>query len=256
VVAAALLTITVSATALRAQASLGELGRQATRAELEKAATASESAASGAPDAKTRELLLAQASAIRQRLRNGDFVPGDRILLQVVGDTVLSDTFTVRSERIIQLPSLPEVHLAGVLDSELETYLLKELSKYIRNVDVTATPLVRVYLGGAFGRPGFVTVPVDQALTDLVNTGTPSSGADLPKAVVRRSGKTFMDRRALQDALTKGKTLGDVSMRDGDELYVPATVTTPGMNWQQWVGVVGSLAGVYWMIRFGFRGRP
>jgi hypothetical protein len=96
-----------------AQSSLGEGRRQATRAELEQAAKATEQAATVAPDEKTRDKLLADAAGLRQRLRNGDFLPGDRIYLVVLGDSALTDTFTVRGDRRLQLPNIPDVTLSG-----------------------------------------------------------------------------------------------------------------------------------------------
>jgi hypothetical protein len=237
-----------------AQVSIGEMRRQMTRAELEAAAKSKESAASSAPDAKTRDGYLADANAIRQRLRHGDFVPGDRILLQVIGDTVLSDTFTVRGDRMLRLPNLPDISLEGVLDAELAPYLTKELTKYIRNVEVTATGLLNVAVLGAVGRPGFMTVPTDQALTDvLTNAGGLTAGSDLTKATVKRGDKTYIDRKALQVALATGKTVGDIALRDGDQIHVPAT--SPGTNhWQQAIGIVSGLAGVFWLVRYGFGG--
>jgi protein involved in polysaccharide export with SLBB domain len=249
----AMAALTPLATAA-AQANLGNGRRQATRSELEVVARALESAASGAPDEKVRSKHLADANTVRQRLRNGDFIPGDRILLQVIGDTVLSDTFTVRQDRRLQLPSIPDISLHGVLDSELEPYLTQELSKYIRNAQVTATGLVRVAVNGAVGRPGFHTVPVDQALTDvLMGAGGPAGNAELRKSIVRRGNQVILDRDALQEAFRLGNTVGDVSMRDGDELFVPAA-QPGGAGWQQIVTILGALTGVVFAIRYGFGG--
>jgi protein involved in polysaccharide export with SLBB domain len=76
-------------------------------------------------------------------LRNGDFLPGDRIYIVVLGDSALTDTFTVRGDRRLQLPNIPDVTLSGVLDSELNTFLTTELSRYLKNPTVTATGMVR-----------------------------------------------------------------------------------------------------------------
>src|SRR3970282_542657 len=111
---------------ISAQTMIGEMRRQATRAELEKAAKATESAALEQRDEKTRSKYLADAAAIRMRLTNGDFIPGDRIRLLVEGDTALSDTFTVRGDRMLPLPNLPPISLQGVLDSESGPSLTKE----------------------------------------------------------------------------------------------------------------------------------
>jgi protein involved in polysaccharide export with SLBB domain len=239
-----------------AQNSIGEMRRQATRSELEKAAKVAESAALSAPDEKTRARLRADAAAVRMRLENGDFIPGDRILLLVEGDTALTDTFTVRGDRMLPLPNIPPISLQGVLDSELEAHLTTELLRYIKTVSLQATPLIRISLLG-FPQSSFYTVPVDQAITDVITAaggwGSPSAVAT-EKAVVRRNGAVFMDAQATAIAIREGKTVGDMALRDGDELYVPARSPST-FTWQTVVGVIGTATSLYWLFRYGQRGR-
>ncbi len=247
---AAALTIAVAviATIAAAQASLGEGRRQATRAELEQAAKATEQAATVAPDDKTRDKLLADATALQQRLRNGDFLPGDRIYIVVLGDSSLTDTFTVRGDRRLQLPNIPDVTLSGVLDSELNSFLTKELSRYLKNPTVTATGMVRLTLTGGIARNGFLTFPVDQAITDvLMSAGGLGPGSKLDEAEVKRAGKTFIGKKAFSDAIRLARTVGDLSLRDGDEIYVPSATATSG--WQNWIKVIGVLGPLIFLIR-------
>ena len=235
---------------MQAQGSIGEMRRQATRTELERAAKAAESASMQQRDEKVRHQLQADAAAIRERLQNGDFIPGDRIMLLVQGDSVLSDTFTVRGDRMLPLPNIPAISLQGVLDSELESHLTKELLKYIKTVNLEATPLVRISLLG-FPKSTFYTVPVDQAITDVIDAaggwGTGSSVAP-DKAVVRRNGKVFLDSKATAAAVREAKTVGDMSLRNGDELYLPDKASS-GFNWQLVLGGVGAVTTLIWAVR-------
>ena len=236
------------------QSSIGEMRRQASRPELERAAKAAENASAQAPDDKVREKLRSDAAAIRMRLENGDFIPGDRILLQVDGDSALTDTFTVRADRMLSLPNIPPISLQGVLDSELEPHLTKELSKYIKTVNVDATPLVRISLLG-FPQSNFYTVPVDQSITDVISAAGgwgPVATVATDKAVVRRAGKVILDAKATAEAVRQGKTVGDMAMRDGDELYVPDR-TSSGVNWQKFATVLGAVSSVFWIVRYGAR---
>lgn len=231
-----------------AQASLGEGRRQATRSELEQAARATEQAATVAPDSKTRDKLLADAAALRQRLRNGDFLPGDRIYIVVLGDSALTDTFTVRGDRRLQLPNIPDVTLSGVLDSELNQFLTQELSRYLKNPQVSATGMVRLTLTGGIARNGFLTFPVDQAITDVLMTaGGLGPASKLDEAEVKRAGKTFIDKKAFQEAIRLARTVGDLSLRDGDEVYVPPATATSGV--QSWIKVIGVIAPLIFLIR-------
>ena len=238
------------------QATIGEMRRQATRTELESAAKSLQSAALSAPDEKARARYLADANAIQMRLTNGDFVPGDRIKLLIEGDTVLSDTFMVRGDRMLPLPNIAPISLQGVLDSELETHLTKELERYIKEVTLTATPLVRMSLLG-FPQSNFFTVPVDQAITDVIAAaggwGSPASSA-IDKAVVRRGGEVVMDAKSTAEAIRLGKTVGDMAMRDGDELYLPDKASST-FNWQTAIGAVSAITGIYFLLRYGRR-RP
>jgi hypothetical protein len=229
------------------QSSIGEMRRQATRAELERAAKTMETAALN-QDAKTRAKLLADAQAIRMRLENGDFLPGDRILLLVQNDSALTDTFTVRGDQVLPLPNIPPIPLHGVLDSELEPHLTRELLKYIKSVSLEATPLVRVSLVG-FPKSDFYTIPVDQAITDLISTAGGWGGATVPdKAIIKRNGVVFMDAKATANAVRLNKTVGDMSLRDGDEFYLPDKVMS-GSRWTTIMGIVGGLGSLYWIFR-------
>ncbi len=243
-----MVAMALAASLSAAQASLGEGRRQATRAELEQAAKATEQAATVAPDSKTRDKLLADATALQQRLRNGDFLPGDRIYIVVLGDSSLTDTFTVRGDRRLQLPNIPDLTLSGVLDSELNSYLTKELSRYLKNPSVTATGMVRLTLTGGVARNGFLTFPVDQAITDvLMSAGGLGPGSQLDKAEVKRAGKTLINKKEFADAIRLARTVGDLGLRDGDEVYVPAATATTG--WQNWIKVIGVLGPLIFLIR-------
>jgi protein involved in polysaccharide export with SLBB domain len=231
------------------QSVMGEMRRQATREELEKAAKSTEAASLTARDKDTRDKLRNDAMAIRQRLDNGDFIPGDRIRLYVEGDTALTDTFTVRGDRVLPLPNVPPISLQGVLDSELESYLTKELLRYYKTVTLEATPLVRISLIG-FPQSNFFTVPVDASITDVIAAAGgwgPVTTVAHDKAVVRRAGAVIMDPKETAEAIRLGKTVGDMAMRDGDELYVPDRASS-GFQWQNVMAVIGALTGLYWII--------
>ena len=234
-----------------AQDVLGLQRRQASRAELEQAVAAAEQVAA-TTDPKTREKLVAHAAALRQRLKNGDFAPGDRILINVLGDSALSDTFTVRTEQKLQLPDIPDISLRGVLDSELSGYLRDQLAKYLKEPQVTATGLIRLAIMGSIAQPGFTTVPIDQLVTDvLMGSGGPAQSGNMDGAIVRRGDKTFLDSKQFSEAVRTGKTVGDISLRDGDEIYIPAQPS--GSRLQQWLPIVSAVTGLYFIFRFGRR---
>ena len=99
------------------------------------------------------------ANVIRERLANGDFLPGDRIQLVIVGDTALSKTFSVRPDTTIELPNMDPISLHGVLRSELDGYLDQKLRKYLTDPDVQARSLIRLAVVGEVAHRGFYDLP-------------------------------------------------------------------------------------------------
>src|SRR5687768_9525071 len=140
----------------------------ASRATLEASAAAAESASAAATTQPLREAKRAEAWTLRERLRLGDFHPGDRIALIVEGHPTLSDTLAVRSGRVISLPDLPEIPLVGVLRSELQAHLTREIGRFVRDPKVRVVPLMRVAVLGQVGRPGYYALPADALLSDAI----------------------------------------------------------------------------------------
>ena len=236
---------------LSAQPSVNGSGHRslATRSELEQAAVAAEQIARNSREDQLRKRKREEAMAIRERLREGDFQPGHRIFITVIGDSALSDTFTVRSDRKLLLPDLPPLPLVGVLDSELQAYLAKEIAKYLRNPTVTATGLLRVSISGAVGSPGFYQLPTDMMISDaIMSAGGPTATANLRAVTVRRGGTTAIGKTGMDEAIRLGLTLSDVGLRPGDELAVPDKASnTWGRVWTAATAISGFALTIFWL---------
>jgi protein involved in polysaccharide export with SLBB domain len=182
----------------------------ATRAELEQILA-------GKSGPVTDEL----ARQVKERLSRGDLQPGDRIALRVVGEQTLTDTFVVTPERTVELPNMPAVPVTGVLRSELEPYLTKQLARYIRNPDLKAVALVRVSMTGAIGRPGFYNLPADVLATDaIMAAGGPGGAADVSRTVIRRGGVEILTEEEVAAAVETGESLDQLNVQSGDEIVV------------------------------------
>jgi hypothetical protein len=238
-----LLLVTVSATAAGAQASGGAANPHfAKRAALEANAAAAESASAAATAEPLREAKRAEAWLLRQRLRLGDFHAGDRIALTVEGQPALTDTFTVRSGRTLALPDLPELPLEGVLRSEIEDHLTRQIGRYVRDPRIRVVPLMRVAVLGKVGRPGFYALPADALLSDAIMVaGGPGADADLAKSTVRRGTERVLRERDVSVALSDGMTLDQLDVRSGDEIVIGEKKRFNAANTFQTIGVVTSL---------------
>lgn len=236
--------------ALEAQSAAGTHRRLATRDDLKVALQAAERAAS-ASEPKERQKHERDAAAIRSRLESGDFLPGHRILLQVSGgDSVLSDTFTVRMDQRLALPRMGDIALRGVLDSELEPHLTREISRYIRQPIVTATGLIRVQVTGGIGRPGFHVVPGEMTVTDLIMAaGGPVAGVNLRSTQVRRGSETVADAKAFTSMMQLGMTVSAMGLRDGDEIRLPEGASSSNMWATKVAPIMAGLGTILFVIR-------
>jgi len=164
-----------------------------------------------------------QAALIRDRLANGDFQVGDRILIRVDGEPQLSDTFTVQSGPALELPQLDTVSLHGVLRAELASHLQTQLARYLRNPVVHVELLVRLLVEGDVARPGYYSAAPRQSLTDvLAQAGGLGARAKPSGMRVERGKDLIWGGQSLQDALARGSTLDQLSLRAGDKLSVPS----------------------------------
>ena len=187
-----------------------------------------------------------KAAVLRTRLRDGDFRAGDRIRLVLDGSVTQDDTIPVVAGSKVQLKDVGEISLAGVLRSELQSHMSTQLAKYIKDVRVRASPLVRVSVLGPVSRPGFFYMPPDITLGDAVmRAGGPAASADLNKSVIRRNTEELYDSRNTRTAMNEGLTLDQLSLRDGDSIEIGEK---SGSNWQKIATVVGVTSTLIWAL--------
>src|SRR5207249_3222905 len=76
------------------------------------------------------------------------FQVGDRILLQVEGDSLLSKTFAVGPGPALTLPVIGAIPLTGVRRSDIEPYLSQQLARYVKEPVVHAKALINLSILG------------------------------------------------------------------------------------------------------------
>lgn len=197
---------------------------QVTRAELEDLVQRLEDQAeSSAYSSRMRSEARDRISVIERRLREGDFQVGDRIVLQVEGEPELSDEFIVRSGRVVEIPVVGELPLAGVLRSELQQAVEAHLSSYIRSPRVRTQALIRLSVLGQVGSPGFYLVAADLPVTDaLTMAGGPTGSANLLEMRVERGSTRIWEGQSMETAVIRGQTLDQMNIQAGDRIVVPA----------------------------------
>ena len=180
-----------------------------------------------------------QAALVRERLTQGDFRVGDRIALQVQGE--LSDTLVVNPGPSVVLENMGTISLAGVLRSELEDHLTRELAVYIRDPVVQANATVRIQMEGAVGTPGFYTFESDLLLSEtIMSAGGPTTNANLEKIEIRRGQDLLMRDEEVSLSLQNGRSLDQLNMRGGDRIIVPTEGTSMWPEFIRWGAIVVS----------------
>ncbi len=197
-------------------------GTAVTRAALQAAlAEAEQIANSDGYSDQLREQKRMEASLIRSRLLEGDFFPGDQIVVSVAGDTAATSTLTVGPGRVISLLGLPDIPLNGVLRSEIEDYLRQQLARYIRNPEVKARPLLRLSITGGIGAPGFYQLDPDILVSAaLMTAGGITNATELDHTKVLRDKEEVVSGEQFARAVREGGTLDQLNLRAGDEIIV------------------------------------
>lgn len=165
-----------------------------------------------------------EAELIRQRLTEGDFQVGDIIDLTVTGMPQLTGSFTVSEGRVLLLPEIGPIELRGLLRSELQQGITEQLKKYIRDPEVFAKSKIRLSVWGAVGSPGYLVVPSDALLVDvLTQAGQPTAVAKQDEIEIKRNGEVIWEDEPLEEAIVQGRTIDQMNLRAGDRIEVPGS---------------------------------
>lgn len=201
------------------------LGQFATRADLEASSQTLQAAvASPAYGERIRSQAARDLAVVRQRLARGDFNVGERVVVSVrAPEVAFNDTLTVRDSLVIEIPGIRRVSLDGVLRSELEPRVAREVGLVVLNAQVSASPLLRVAVLGSVTTPGFRSVTPETTVDQLLAMGgSPDPRTPLGSLQFQRAGEVIVDGPELLDAIAAGRTLAALDLRDGDVLNVPA----------------------------------
>ena len=244
---AAVLLLVAAAPAAAQDSTAADAPRPyATRAELEAQAVRLEAEAARSGNAATR----ANAQALRERLRVGDFPAGSKIALSTTGMVgapesvlkALNDTLVVRSGQVVQIVNMPDISVAGVLRSELTAHMRKQLERYLKNPEIRAGSPIQVQMDGQVNRPGYYTVPADTRVAELImQAGGPTGNADMGKTEVRNGREVVISRDSLQTAINNGATLDQIDYRAGDRIVVGKR---RNFGWGTFLGVLGAVTSI------------
>lgn len=180
------------------------------------------------------------AVRIKERLTDGDFRRGDRIVLEVQSESTLTDTFTVgsRQELLLPPPTVGTLALKGVLRSELQDKLAEYIARFRQNPVVRAYPLIRLTIQGEVANGGVYSVPADGRLADaIMAAGGTTQFAKANKITIARNGKEIWEGSSLE------LNIDELGLRDGDQLLVGSDRPGKGKENLRLVALIISIAG-------------
>ena len=211
-----------------------------TRVELEEQLAQLEGmAASTACSDLLRQQAEEEAALLAERLEQGDFRVGDRVVLTVPGEGLVADTLQVVAGPAIVFPDIGVIELNGVLRSELEDHLTEELGRFIRDPDIRqADVLVGIEFVGAVGAQGIHYVPADVSFGDALRVPGLAANAQVEEVEILRGGVIIWSQESVREAVQEFRSLDQLSLQAGDEVRVPER---QGNSWFTWLTVTASI---------------
>lgn len=152
--------------------------------------------------------------------------PGDVLHIRFWGSGLDGDfTGIISKEGTLNLPKLGIVPLSGTPLGKVEEVLLREAEKYVQgvNINVSLTELhsLEIYVVGEVNRPGLhLTQPFSTVLSSLMTAGGVKKSGSLRNISLFRDG-VLLKKIDLYSLLLKGSRDDDISLKNGDVIFVP-----------------------------------
>ncbi len=150
---------------------------------------------------------------------------GDELQIRGWGMVDIDVNATVDRGGAVYIPRVGSVKVSGVKYKDLQGYLKKAVGKLFTNFDLTAsiaqTRAVQVYVVGHAVRPGTYTLSAMSTLLNaLFTSGGPDSTGSMRNIQLKRGSQT-VSSFDLYDIVAKGDKTRDVTLQDGDVIYIP-----------------------------------
>lgn len=158
---------------------------------------------------------------------NQDYVigTGDELQVRGWGMVDIDVSATVDRSGAIFIPRVGSVKVSGVQYKDLQGYLKKAVGRIYNNFELTAsiaqTRAVQIYVVGHAVRPGTYTLSAMSTLLNaLFTSGGPDATGSMRNIQLKRGAQTI-STFDLYDMLSKGDKSSDMTLRDGDVIYIP-----------------------------------
>jgi len=152
--------------------------------------------------------------------------PGDKINIQLIGKENQEYILEVSRDSTLSLPRIGVIPVSGLTFDELKSNLQRRIKRQYIGVDAFITlgelRSIQVFVLGEVNRPGSYSVDGLSTMTNaLLNGEGVTEIGSLRNITLKRAGKRIATLD-LYDLLLNGDTSGDVRLRPGDVVHVPA----------------------------------
>jgi polysaccharide biosynthesis/export protein len=162
---------------------------------------------------------------------------GDRVRVTVFQVAELSGDYLVLPDGNLTLPLAGSINVEGKTVTQVSQELTKRYANYLKRPVVTVSLLtprpLQIAVAGEVNNPGTYTIAFGQnpeqtlkapLLTDLLRkAGGVTTVADVGQVQVRRTinGQERIFESNLWELIQKGDKKQDISLRDGDSIFIP-----------------------------------
>ena len=158
--------------------------------------------------------------------------PGDRLRVDIFNVPEYSGEFSILADGTINLPVVGAVLLQGQTIQRASNLLTGNFSRYVKRPLVTISLLaprpVQVAIAGEISRAGSYTIPFTlenrkfPTISQIIQlAGGTNQTANLRQVQVRRAATGRVVSVNIFDVLQRGNTAQDISLRDGDTIFIP-----------------------------------
>jgi protein involved in polysaccharide export with SLBB domain len=160
--------------------------------------------------------------------------PGDRLEVQLIGNTRARHSLVVNRDGRIMFPELGPITVAGLRFEEarerIETRVSEQMIGTQATVSIGDLRSIRVYVLGEAEQPGSFTVSSLATITNaiFVSGGVKPIGS-LRNIQLKRNGQV-VKRLDLYDLLLNGDTSDNVRLQPGDVIFIPPVGSTVGVT--------------------------
>jgi len=160
--------------------------------------------------------------------------PGDRLEVQLVGNTKARYSLTVNRDGNISFPDLGPIAVSGMHFEDVRQRIQERVAEQLigtqASVSMADLRTIRVFVVGEVEQPGSYTVGGLAAVSNaLLASGGVKPIGSLRDIQLKRNGR-LITRLDLYDLLLNGDASNDVRLQTGDVIFIPPVGVTAGIS--------------------------